>query len=83
MFWKFATLMLKEMERQAGTLGPELQEMGKILQGSMTGSSNFAHDSSGYGSSEARKRKRATLGSLINKEEDDNEDENKDEDEEY
>ncbi|CAN0893105.1 hypothetical protein LINGRAHAP2_LOCUS17959 [Linum grandiflorum] len=75
--------MLKEMKRQAGTLSPELQEMGKMLQGSTAGPSNSAHDSSGFGSSEASKRKRATPGSPINEEEDDNEDENKDEDEEY
>ncbi|CAN0917066.1 hypothetical protein LINGRAHAP2_LOCUS30074 [Linum grandiflorum] len=41
MFRQFATLILKEMERQAGTLSPELQEMGKMLQGSMAGPSNF------------------------------------------
>ncbi|CAN0861316.1 hypothetical protein LINGRAHAP2_LOCUS8170 [Linum grandiflorum] len=67
--------MLKEMERQTGTLSPELQEMGKMLQGSMAGPSYFTHDSSGSGSSDASKRKRATPDSLINEEEDDNEDE--------
>ncbi|CAN1239765.1 hypothetical protein LINGRAPRIM_LOCUS2470 [Linum grandiflorum] len=65
MFRQLATLMLKQMERQAGTLSPELQEMGKMLQGSM-------HDSSGSGSSEASKRKRTTPGSPIIKEEDNN-----------
>ncbi|CAN1239766.1 hypothetical protein LINGRAPRIM_LOCUS2470 [Linum grandiflorum] len=72
MFRQLATLMLKQMERQAGTLSPELQEMGKMLQGSMVGPSNFAHDSSGSGSSEASKRKRTTPGSPIIKEEDNN-----------
>ncbi|CAN0903194.1 hypothetical protein LINGRAHAP2_LOCUS22421 [Linum grandiflorum] len=67
--------MLKEMERQTGTLSPKLQEMGKMLQGFMAGPSRFAYDLSGSGSSDASKRKCATPGSLINKEEDDDEDE--------
>ncbi|CAN0884563.1 hypothetical protein LINGRAHAP2_LOCUS14877 [Linum grandiflorum] len=46
MLRQFATHMLKEMERQAGTLSPELQEMDKMWQGSMAGPSHFAHDSS-------------------------------------
>ncbi|CAN0846863.1 hypothetical protein LINGRAHAP2_LOCUS4663 [Linum grandiflorum] len=31
MFRQFASLMLKELERQVGSLNPELQEMGKML----------------------------------------------------
>ncbi|CAN0906166.1 hypothetical protein LINGRAHAP2_LOCUS24084 [Linum grandiflorum] len=81
MFRQFATLMLKEMERQTGTPSLELQEMGKLLQGSMAGPSRFVHDSSGSRSSDASKRKRATPGSPINEEEDDDEDEYEDENE--